>query len=99
MKATETGNRPHKVISPASLGKRGLCSIRARDVLYDSLRSLVARPQAIRCVAFLANSRAIGCKKTPCGLSRPALPPTREGYADGMDVSTYTAVGLLPDTR
>ena len=23
----------------------------------------------------------MGCKKAPCGLSRSALPPTREGYA------------------
>ncbi|MCM2337089.1 hypothetical protein [Hydrogenophaga pseudoflava] len=31
--------------------------------------------------AFLANSRAIGRKKTLCGPSRSALPPTREGDA------------------
>ena len=52
-----------------------------RDVLHNSLRSVIARPRAVRCIAFFANSSAIGCKKTPCGLSRSALPPTREGYA------------------
>ena len=51
------------------------------DVLHNSLRSVIARPRAVRCVAFLANSPAIGCKKTPYSLSRSALPPTREGYA------------------
>ena len=52
-----------------------------RNVLHNSLQSVIARSRAIRCVAFFANSSAIGCKKTPCGLSRSALPPTREGYA------------------
>ena len=42
---------------------------------------MIARPRAVRCVAFFANSSAIGCKKTPCGLYRSALPPTREGGA------------------
>ena len=51
------------------------------DVLHNSLRSVIARPRAVRCVAFLANSTAIGCQKPPCGPSRSALPPTREGYA------------------
>ena len=52
-----------------------------RDGLHNSLRSVIARRRAVRCVAFLANSRAIGCEKAPCGPSRSALPPTREGYA------------------
>ena len=52
-----------------------------RDVLHNSLRSVIARSRAVRCVAFFANSRAIGCKKSPCGPSRSALPRTREGYA------------------
>ena len=52
-----------------------------RNVLHNSLQSVIARSRAIRCVAFLAHSPAMGCKKTPCGLSRSALPPTREGYA------------------
>ena len=56
-------------------------ALRLRDVLHNSLRSVIARPRAVRCVAFLTNSLAIGCEKTPCGLSRSALPPTREGYA------------------
>ena len=47
-----------------------------RDVLHNSLRSVIARPRAVHCVAFLANSRAIGRKKTPCGPSRSTLPPT-----------------------
>ncbi|MNU99359.1 hypothetical protein D3C71_894880 [compost metagenome] len=53
----------------------------SRDDLYHSLRSVIARPRAVRCVAFLANSWAIGCKKTPCGPSRSALPQPHEGYA------------------
>ncbi len=53
----------------------------ARDDLHNFLRSVIARPRAVHSVAFLANSRAIGRKKTPCGPSRSALPPTREGYA------------------
>ena len=52
-----------------------------RDVLHNSLRSVIARPRAVHCVTFLANSPAIGCKKMPCGPSRSALSPTREGYA------------------
>ena len=52
-----------------------------RDVLHNSLRSVMARTRAIRCVAFLTNSTAIGCKKTPCGLSRSAPSQPREGYA------------------
>ena len=52
-----------------------------KDVLHNSLRSVIARSRAVRCVAFFANSSAIGCKKTPCGPRRSALPPTREGYA------------------
>ena len=43
-----------------------------RDPLHNSLRSVVARARAHRCVVFLANSGAIGCKKTPCGPSRSA---------------------------
>ena len=53
----------------------------SRDVLHNSLRSVIARSRAVRCVAVLANSRAIDCKKSPCGPSRSALPRTREGYA------------------
>ena len=52
-----------------------------RNVLHNSLQTVIARSRAIRCVAFLAHSPAMGCKKAPCGLSRSALPPTREGYA------------------
>ena len=52
-----------------------------RNVQHRSLQSVIARSRAIRCVAFLAHSPAMGCKKAPCGLSRSALPPTREGYA------------------
>ena len=52
-----------------------------RNVLHHSLQTVIARSRAIRCVAFLAHSPAMGCKKAPCGLSRSALPPTREGYA------------------
>ena len=52
-----------------------------RNVLHNSLQSVIARSRPIRCVAFLAHSPAMGCKKAPCGLSRSALPPTREGYA------------------
>ena len=52
-----------------------------RNVQHHSLQSVIARSRAIRCVAFLAHSPAMGCKKAPCGLSRSALPPTREGYA------------------
>ena len=52
-----------------------------RNVLHNSLQTVIARSRPIRCVAFLAHSPAMGCKKAPCGLSRSALPPTREGYA------------------
>ena len=55
--------------------------IESRDPLHNSLRSVIAPPRAVHCVAFLANSPAIGCKKMPCGPSRSALSPTREGYA------------------
>ncbi len=51
------------------------------DVLHHSLRTVKARLRAVHCVAFLANSMAIGCKKTLCGPSRPALSPPREGDA------------------
>ncbi len=44
----------------------------ARDPLHNSLRSVVARARAVCGVVFLANSQAIGCKKTPCGPSRSA---------------------------
>ena len=60
---------------------RALLAGSSRDVLHNSLQSVIARSRAIRCVAFLAHSPAMGCKKTPCSLSRSALPPTREGYA------------------
>ena len=51
------------------------------DDLHNSLRSVIARSRAVHCVAFLANSAAIGCKKTPCAPSPSALPPSLEGYA------------------
>ena len=38
--------------------RRITCS---RDGLHNSLRSVIARSRAVRCVAFLANSWAIGC--------------------------------------
>ena len=38
-------------------------SQRPRDGLHNSLRSVIARSRAVYCVVFLANSRAIGCKK------------------------------------
>jgi hypothetical protein len=44
----------------------------AKDPLHNSLRSVAARARAVHCVVFLANSPAIGCKKTPCGPSRSA---------------------------
>ena len=43
------------------------------DDLHNSLRSVIARSRAVHCVAFLANSAAIGCKKTPCASSPSAL--------------------------
>ena len=58
------------------------------DDLHNSLRSVIARSRAVHCVAFLANSAAIGCKKTPCAPSRSALPPPREGYAGHPQPST-----------
>ena len=51
------------------------------DDLHNSLRSVIARSRAVHCVAFVANSRATGLQKTPCGPSRSALPPTRWGCA------------------
>ena len=41
-----------------------------REPLHNSLRSVVKRTRAARCVVFLTNSLAIGCKKTPCSPSR-----------------------------
>jgi len=44
----------------------------------------------------------LAAKRRLAAYPDPHYHPTREGYADGMDVSTYTAVGavgLLPDTR
>lgn len=64
---------------------RGWCS---RGALHHSLRTLAARSQAFRSVAFLANSWAIGCKKTPGASSRSARPPTREGDA-GHPLQTF----------
>ncbi len=52
-----------------------------KDVLHNSLRSVIARPRAVLCVAFVANSTAIGCKKTPCAPSRSAPSHPHEGYA------------------
>ena len=43
-----------------------------KDPLHSSLRSVISRPRAVCRVAFLTNSRAIGCKKTPCSPSRSA---------------------------
>ena len=66
----------------ASLTGRGLRHVHGpREVLHNSLRTVLARLRAIHFVAFLANSTAIGCEKTPCGSSRSALSPPREGYA------------------
>ena len=48
---------------------------------HNPLRPARVRPRAVRGVAFPVNSCGIGRPKTPCGLSRSALPPTREGYA------------------
>ena len=42
-----------------------------KDPLHNSLRSVISRTRAVCCVVFLANSRAIGCKKTPCIPSHP----------------------------
>ena len=41
-----------------------------KDPLHNSLRSVISRTRAVCCVVFLANSPAIGCKKTPCSPSR-----------------------------
>ena len=45
-------------------------------------RSVIARPRAVRCVAFLANSPAIGCKDAFAAYPDPPLPPTREVMQD-----------------
>ena len=42
----------------------------ARDPLHNPLQSVISRTRAVCCVVFLANSRAIGCKRTPCSPSR-----------------------------
>lgn len=34
-----------------------------RDVLHNSLRSVMARPRAVRCVVFLANSSLLAAKR------------------------------------
>ena len=47
------------------------------DDLHNSLRSVIARSRAAHCVAFLANSAAIGCKKTPCAPSPSATTVSR----------------------
>ena len=41
-----------------------------RDPLHNSLRSVISRTRAVCSVVFLANSPAIGVKKTPCSPSR-----------------------------
>ena len=41
----------------------------ALDALHNSLQPVIARTRAVHCVVFLANSGAVGCKKTPCGPS------------------------------
>ena len=41
-----------------------------KDPLHNSLRPVISRTRAVCCVVFLANSGAIGCKKTPCSPSR-----------------------------
>jgi hypothetical protein len=67
------------------------------DPLHKSLRALAARPWAVRRVAFLANSRAIGGKKTPCAPSQAALPPSREVYAE--DPMKTALPSVLPGAR
>ena len=43
-----------------------VCSVlRLWDPLHNPLRSVISRTRTVCCVVFLANSRAIGCKKTP----------------------------------
>ena len=42
-----------------------------RDGLHNSLRSVIARPRAVRCVAFLANSPAIGKKSNAADRATP----------------------------
>lgn len=72
------------------------------DVLHNPRESVIVRIGIGRKAALAANSRAIGKKKQRSGLPEAALSQTAGSYADGMDVSTYTAVGavgLLPDTR
>ena len=41
-----------------------------KDSLHNSLRPVINRTRAVCCVVFLANSGAIGRKKTPCSPSR-----------------------------
>ena len=48
--------------APAQAGD----TLSSKDPLHNSLRSVMSRTRAVSCVVFLANSRAIGCKKTPC---------------------------------
>ena len=45
-------------------------AINLKEPLHNSLRSVISRTRAVCFVVFLANSRAVGCKKTPCRPSR-----------------------------
>ena len=40
-----------------------LMPVAFKDVLHNSLRSVLARPQAVRCVVFLANSSLLAAKR------------------------------------
>jgi hypothetical protein len=63
-----------------------------RDGLHNSLRPEVARPRAVHCVASLANSRAIGCKKAPCSPSRSAPITASRGLCRPSLASTACAI-------
>jgi hypothetical protein len=46
--------------------------MQVKDALHNSLGAVLVRARAVCCVVFLANSGAIGVKKTPCSPSRSA---------------------------
>ena len=60
-----TGN---SILCRMALNDTGIDAV--RDALHNSLRSVISRTRAVCRVVFIANSRAIGCKKTPCSPSR-----------------------------
>ncbi len=66
------------VQKPPVVGRTTGC-LGPMDVLYHSLRTVIARLRAVHCVASLANSMAIGCKKMPCGPPRPRAITTSRG--------------------